>query len=33
MPIGHIGATLVNLDLRVRKEGYTLDQMASEIGA
>ena len=30
MPIGHIG---VNLDLRVRKEGYTLDQMASEIGA
>ena len=29
-PIGYIGATLVYLDLRVRKEGYTLEAMASE---
>ena len=31
-PINAVGATLVYLDLRVRKEGYTLEEMASEIG-
>ncbi len=30
-PIGYIGGTLVYLDLRVRKERYTLDAMASEL--
>ena len=32
-PIGFIGATLVYFDLRIRKEGYTLETMASEVGA
>ena len=31
-PIGLVGTTLVYLDLRVRKEGYTLETLASEIG-
>ena len=31
-PIFFIGKTLLYFDLRVRKEGYTLDVMASEIG-
>ena len=31
-PVGAVGATLVYLDLRVRKERYTLDEMASELG-
>ena len=31
-PINAVGATLVYLDLRTRKEGYTLEEMASEIG-
>ena len=31
-PIIYIGATLVYFDLRVRKEGYTLETMAAEIG-
>ena len=31
-PILPIGATLLYFDLRVRKEGYTLDAMASEVG-
>ena len=31
-PIVNIGATLVYLDLRVRKERYTLKTMASELG-
>ena len=31
-PIGSIGATLLYLDLRVRKEGYTLEAMASDVG-
>ena len=30
-PIGLIGATLVYIDLRVRKEGYTLEAMAEEV--
>lgn len=30
-PIAPIGATLVYFDLRVRKEGYTLREMASEV--
>ena len=30
-PIGAIGATLVYIDLRVRKEGYTLETMAREV--
>ena len=32
-PIGFIGATLVYFDLRIRKEGYTLETMSSEVGA
>ena len=32
LPISYIGATLVYFDLRVRKEGYTLDMMALEVG-
>lgn len=32
-PILHIGATLVYFDLRVRKEGYTLETMAAEAAA
>ena len=32
-PIVYIGATVVYIDLRVRKEGYTLEAMASEVGA
>ncbi len=32
MPLGYIGATLVYFDLRIRKEGYTLETMASEMG-
>ena len=32
-PILHIGATLVYFDLRVRKEGYTLETMAAEVAA
>ena len=32
MPLGFIGATLVYFDLRIRKEGYTLETMASEAG-
>ena len=32
LPIVAVGATLVYLDLRVRKEGYTLEAMASELG-
>ena len=31
-PIGYIGATLVYFDLRVRKEGYTLEALSSELG-
>ena len=31
-PIAPIGATLVYFDLRVRKEGYNLDTMATEVG-
>ncbi|MCH8205790.1 MAG: zinc-ribbon domain-containing protein [Chloroflexi bacterium] len=31
-PIAPIGATLVYFDLRVRKEGYSLDTMATEAG-
>ncbi|MFH1140380.1 MAG: zinc-ribbon domain-containing protein [Chloroflexota bacterium] len=31
-PIAYIGATLVYFDLRVRKEGYTLDTLAAELG-
>ena len=31
-PIGYIGATVVYCDLRARKEGYTLERMASESG-
>ena len=31
LPILLIGRTLVYLDLRVRKEGYTLDALASEV--
>ena len=31
-PIVPIGATLVYFDLRVRKEGYSLDTMATEVG-
>ena len=31
-PIASIGATLVYFDLRIRKEGYTLETMASEVG-
>ena len=30
-PIAYIGGTLVYIDLRVRKEGYNLDMMASEV--
>ena len=32
LPIMPIGATLVYFDLRVRKEGYTLDDLAAEMG-
>ena len=32
-PLTYIGATVVYVDLRVRKEGYTLEAMASEVGA
>ncbi len=32
MPLGFIGATLVYFNLRIRKEGYTLETMASEAG-
>jgi len=32
-PITPIGATLVYFDLRVRHEGYTFQQMATEVGA
>ncbi len=31
-PIAYIGGTLVYFDLRVRKEGYTLELLASEMG-
>lgn len=31
-PLVYIGATLVYFDLRVRKENYTLDTLASELG-
>ncbi len=31
-PVGYIGATVVYIDLRVRKEGYTLEAMAREVG-
>ncbi|MSQ22160.1 MAG: zinc ribbon domain-containing protein [Dehalococcoidia bacterium] len=31
-PMAYIGATLVYFDLRVRKEGYTLDTLATELG-
>ena len=31
-PIGFVGTTLVYFDLRVRKEDYTLETLASEIG-
>ncbi len=31
-PIAYIGATHVYIDLRVRKEGYNLERMASEVG-
>ena len=31
LPIGYIGATLVYFDLRARKEGYSLAQMAGEV--
>ena len=31
-PIAYIGATLVYFDLRVRREGYSLGEMASEVG-
>ena len=32
-PIVHIGAVLLYLDLRARKEGYTLEQLASDMSA
>ena len=32
MPLGFIGASLVYFDLRIRKEGYTLETMATEAG-
>ena len=32
LPIGTIGATLVYFDLRIKKEGYTLERMTSEAG-
>ena len=32
MPVGYIGATVVYFDLRVRKEGYTTERMAWEMG-
>ena len=32
LPVAAVGTTLVYLDLRVRKEGYTLEAMASELG-
>ena len=31
-PIAYIGGTLLDFDLRVRKEGYSLEEMASEVG-
>ena len=31
-PLGYVGATLVYFDLRVRKEGYNVETLASEIG-
>ncbi|MDO8750743.1 MAG: zinc ribbon domain-containing protein [Dehalococcoidia bacterium] len=31
-PMAYIGATLVYFDLRVRKEGYTLETLATELG-
>ncbi len=31
-PLGYIAATLVYFDLRVRKEGYTLETLATELG-
>ena len=31
-PIGYVGATLVYFDLRVRKEGYNVETLASEVG-
>ena len=31
-PVAYIGATLVYFDLRVRKEGYTLETLATELG-
>ena len=31
-PIASIGATLVYFDLRARKEGYSLERLASEVG-
>ena len=31
-PLGYVGATLVYFDLRVRKEGYTLETLATEVG-
>ena len=33
MPIGPIAGTLIYLDLRVRKEGYTLERLAAEVGS
>ena len=32
IPACFIGATLVYFDLRVRKEGYTLERLEAEIG-
>ena len=32
MPLGFIGATVVYLDLRVRKEEYSLEMLAREVG-
>ena len=32
MPIMAIGSAVLYLDLRVRKEGYTLDDLAAEVG-
>ena len=31
-PFGWIGRTLVYYDLRVRKEGYTMDDLAADVG-
>ena len=32
LPISNIASTVVYFDLRVRKEGYTLDELAAEVG-